>query len=85
MMSGTSLVVQWLGLCHANVEGYGFPPGLELGSTCLETPKDQNIKQKQYGKKKKSNKDFKNSPCQKVKEILKSKNMSAEWQIFNYF
>lgn len=32
----------------------------------------------------KFNKDFKNSPCKK-KKILKSKNMSAEWQIFKLF
>ena len=55
----------------SNAGGMGSIPGEEtkIDPTCLVANKTQNIKQKQYGDK--FNKDFKNGPHQKKKNIKK--------------
>ena len=60
---GTSLVVQWLRLRLPMQGGAGSIPGWGAKIPQASGPKNQNIKQKQYGNK--FNKDFKNGPPQK--------------------
>ena len=55
----------------SNAEGEGSVLGQEAKIPHASWPKDQNIQQKQYYNK--SNKDFKNGPCQKKKKALRNK------------
>ena len=65
---GTSLI-QWLRL-HLPMQGVQVLSLVrDLRSHMIGSPKNQNVKQKQYCNK--FNKDFKNCPHQKKKKILK--------------
>ena len=57
---GTSLAVQWLGLCLPMQGGMGLIPGQGAKIPHASWPESQNVKQKQYGNK--LNKDFVNGP-----------------------
>ena len=59
----------------SNAGGVGSIPGQGAKITHASQPKNQNIKQKQYGNK--FNKDFKNGPHQKKKKSLSYK---ATWK-----
>ena len=54
---------------HSNAGGVGSIPGGETKIPHASRPKNQNIKQKQYGNK--FNKDFKNGPHQKKIFLIK--------------
>ena len=76
--TGTSLVVQWLGLCLPMQGGAGFIPGWETEIPHAGGPKKQNIKQKQYCNK--FHKDLKNGPHQKI-YIKKKERKISKYQV----
>ena len=58
--------------------GAGSIPGRGAKIPHASQPKNQNIKQKQYCNK--FNKDFKNGPHQKKKNLKKEKNVLCSWR-----